>query len=50
MGNVLAFSDIMILSCAFPNIIGCMFLLPKIKQQLNKYWAKYEAGEFKTYK
>ena len=27
LGNVIDFSDMMILSCGFPNIIGCLFLL-----------------------
>ena len=50
LGNVIDFSDMMILSCAFPNIIGAMFLLPKLKIALNDYWTRYQAGEFKTYK
>ena len=50
LGNVIDFSDMMILSCGFPNIIGCLFLLPILKIKLNEYWQKYNAGEFKTYK
>ena len=50
LGNVIDFSDMMILSCAFPNIIGAMFLLPQLKVKLNDYWSRYEAGEFKIYK
>ena len=50
LGNVIGFSDMMILSCAFPNIIGCMFLLPVLKEKLNEYWSKYTNGEFKVYK
>tara|TARA_Y100000588_G_C13434655_1_gene577235 strand:+ start:17 stop:463 length:447 start_codon:yes stop_codon:yes gene_type:complete len=50
LGNVMDFSDLMILSCAFPNIIGAMFLLPTIKEKLNDYWKRYNSGEFKTYK
>ena len=48
--NVIDFSDMMILSCAFPNIIGCMFLLPELKAKLNDYWSRYQANEFKVYK
>ena len=48
--NVIDFSDMMILSCGFPNIIGCLFLLPLLKVKLNNYWAKYNNGEFKVYK
>ena len=50
LGNVMEFSDLMILSCAFPNIIGCLFLLPTLKEKLNEYWEKYNNGEFKVYK
>ena len=50
LGNVIDFSDMMILSCGFPNIIGCLFLLPILKTKLDDYWSRYNAGEFKTYK
>ena len=50
LGNVIDFSDMMILSCAFPNIIGAMFLLPKLKSHLDDYWSRYQAGKFQTYK
>ena len=50
LGNVIDFSDMMILSCGFPNIIGCLFLLPLLKEKLNEYWSKYNNGEFKVYK
>lgn len=50
LGNVIDFSDMMILSCGFPNIIGCMFLLPQVKKQLDDYWSRYKLGKFKTYK
>ena len=50
LGNVIDFSDMMILSCAFPNVIGCMFLLPLLKIKLADYWKRYEANEFKVYK
>ncbi len=50
LGNVIDFSDMMILSCAFPNIIGCLFLLPLLKDKLNEYWTKYSNGDFKVYK
>lgn len=50
LGNVIDFSDMMILSCAFPNIIGALFLLPEIKTALNSYWTKYQNNEFQIYK
>ena len=50
LGNVIDFSDMMILSCGFPNIIGCMFLLPVLKLELDNYWIKFKTNKFKTYK
>ena len=50
LSNVMDFSDMMILSCAFPNIIGCMFLLPTLREKLNDYWSRYNQGKFKVYK
>ena len=50
LGNVIDFSDMMILSCAFPNIIGALFLLPEVKVALNIYWEKYQNNEFLTFK
>ncbi len=34
---VLKFSDAMILALVFPNMIGLLFLFPKVKVELNKY-------------
>ncbi len=50
LGNVIDFSDMMILSCGFPNIIGCMFLLPILKSHLDDYWHRYKTQQFKEYK
>ena len=50
LGNVLDFPDLMILSCAVPNIIGAFFLLPKLKSHLNDYWSRYKQGKFQTFK
>lgn len=50
LGSVIAFSDMMILSMAFPNIIGLLILMPEIKQDLNDYWTKLKSGEIKRYK
>lgn len=46
LGNVLDFSDLMILGMAFPNILGALLLSTKVKKALDAYWAKLEAGEF----
>ena len=48
--NVTDFSDLMILSCAVPNIIGAFFLLPKLKIHLDDYWSRYKEGKFQTFK
>ncbi len=45
-GNVLTFSDLMLLSMAFPNILGVVLLSRKIKAALDSYWDRLEAGEF----
>ncbi len=50
LGSVMAFSDMMILSMAFPNIIGLLILLPEVRQDLFDYWEKLKAGEIKRYK
>ncbi|QDT33920.1 alanine/glycine:cation symporter family protein [Thalassoglobus polymorphus] len=50
LGSVLDFSDMMILGMAFPNILGVVLLSPKVRKDLMEYWARYKAGEFKTYK
>jgi len=48
--NVIDFSDMMILSCGFPNIIGCLFLLPIIKLKLDDYWSRYQNNQLEIYK
>ncbi|MEW4565709.1 alanine/glycine:cation symporter family protein [Bremerella sp. JC770] len=50
LGSVLDFSDFMILSMAFPNILGALLLAPKVRKALGVYWGKYKAGEFKKFK
>lgn len=47
--NVIEFSDLMILSMAFPNILGASILAPRVLEALNRYWAQLQAGEFKIY-
>ena len=39
LGSVIAFSDAMILAMVFPNMIGLVFLFPKVKQELARYLA-----------
>ena len=45
--NVKDFADLMILSMAFPNILGVMLLSGKIRRALNDYWRRYKSGEMK---
>ncbi|HUT89519.1 MAG TPA: alanine/glycine:cation symporter family protein [Thermoguttaceae bacterium] len=43
--NLLNFSDLMILSMAFPNILGVVLLSGKIRRALDDYWRRLKAGE-----
>lgn len=50
LGAVLDFSDMMILSMAFPNIFGLVLLCPRVRRDLLDYWGRYRAGQFTEYK
>jgi len=43
--NIKDFSDFMILSMAFPNILGVALLSGKVRHALDDYWRRYKAGE-----
>ena len=45
LGPVLGFSDLMILSMAFPNILGGLFLLGMVRRALKDYWSRHKSGE-----
>ena len=47
LGAVIDFSDAMIFAMAFPNLLGCYFLLPVVKKELNEYWADYKSGKLR---
>lgn len=47
--GVLDFSDIMILSMAFPNTVGSVILAPRVLGKLNDYWGRFTSGEMKEY-
>jgi AGCS family alanine or glycine:cation symporter len=49
LDNVIDFSDLMILSMAFPNIIGGVILAPRVKALLKDYWRRYKNNEFVVY-
>ncbi len=42
---VVDFSDMMILSMAFPNIIGLLILTPILLKAVNDYWRRFKSGE-----
>lgn len=44
--NILDFSDLMILSMAFPNILGMYILQGKVRAALDDYMSKFKSGEF----
>lgn len=44
LGNVIDFSDAMIFAMCFPNVIGLYFLMPRAKEELEKYMAKIADG------
>jgi len=50
MTAVMDFSDMMILSMAFPNIIGLLILSPEVYKDLKSYLRRVKSGEIKKYK
>jgi AGCS family alanine or glycine:cation symporter len=44
-GNVLDFSDLMLLGMALPNLLGVFMMSGIIKRQLDNYWNRYRAGK-----
>lgn len=50
LASVIDFADMMLLSMAFPNIIGMVLLSGKVKGMRNDYVKRLQAGQMKTYK
>ncbi len=50
LGSVIDFSDMMILSMAFPNILGLLILAPEVKRDLTDNMKKLKTGEIKKFK
>jgi len=50
LGAVVDFSDMMILSMGFPNIIGLLILAPEVKKDLKNYFRRIKSGEIKAFK
>jgi alanine or glycine:cation symporter, AGCS family len=50
LGAVIDFSDMMILSMAFPNILGLIIMAPEVKRDLSTYLQKLKNGDIKKYR
>lgn len=46
LGNVIGFSDLMVLGMAFPNILGLYLLSGKVGRALKEYMGKVRSGAF----
>lgn len=44
LGAVLAFSDLLILCMAFPNIVGSVILAPRLRRVVQDYFRRYGTG------
>lgn len=42
--DVIGFTDLMILSMSFPNILGSILLAPKVWPAVKDYWDRYRSG------
>lgn len=47
--NIQAFSDILILSMALPNVLGVLILSGSVKKELQEYWSDLESGKIKPH-
>ncbi|MCK5857317.1 MAG: alanine:cation symporter family protein [Bacteroidales bacterium] len=50
MGSVMDFADMMILSMAFPNIIGLLIMAPEVYRDMVSYMQRVKNGEIKKYR
>ena len=50
LGNIIDFTDMMILGMAFPNILGGVLLSPRIKACLQEYWQRLQEGRITRYR
>lgn len=50
LGSVLDFSDMMLLTMAFPNMLGGFILAGSVADELNDYMSRLRSGEMKVYK
>ena len=49
ISNVLGFTDLLILSMAYPNILGMIILSPKLASLTKDYVRRLKSGEMKSY-
>lgn len=49
LGSVMDFSDMMILSMGFPNILGLLIMAREVRGDLDDYWGKIKRGEIKRF-
>lgn len=49
LSNVITFTDLLILSMAYPNIIGMIILSPKVAAMTKDYVRRLKSGQMKTY-
>ena len=49
LNNVIDFTDLLILSMAYPNIVGMLILSGKVAEKAKDYKRRLDAGEMKTY-
>lgn len=50
MTSVMDFSDMMILSMGFPNVIGLLILAPEVASDLKSYLRRVKSGEIEKFK
>ncbi len=50
LGSVIDFSDMMILSLAFPNIAGLFILAPEVRKEMKSYFDRRRKGLIRPYK
>ena len=48
LDDVLDFSDAMVFSMAFPNLLGSILLAPTVRAEVSAYWRRYQAGRIST--
>jgi AGCS family alanine or glycine:cation symporter len=50
LGSVIAFSDAVLLGMSLPNLIGCYFLVPLVKRDMESFLIRIKNDEIEVYK